>query len=131
MGQRPRLLDLFCKAGGAGMGYHLAGFEVVGVDIEPQPHYPFPFIQADALTFPLQGYDSYHASPVCKGYSITRHLQGKDHPLQIAAMRQRLQSTGKPWVIENVVMTREHRHAMPGARAHDDPPNVGFFGRSR
>lgn len=115
MQQRPRLLDLFCKAGGAGMGYHLAGFEVVGVDIEPQPHYPFTFIQADALTFPLEGYDVYHGSPVCKGYSVTRHLQGKDHPLQIAALRQRLQATGKPWVIENVVMTGEYRHEMPGA----------------
>ena len=60
---KPKLLDLFCGAGGAAMGYHRAGFEVEGVDIKPQPHYPFKFYQADALEFPLDGYDAYHASP--------------------------------------------------------------------
>ena len=102
---KPRLLDLFCGAGGAAMGYHRAGFEVVGVDINPQPHYPFEFHQADALTYPLEGFDVYHASPPCQGYGITRNIhtcKGKDYPLLIPEIRQRLLDTSKPLVIENV-----------------------------
>lgn len=102
---KPRLLDLFCGAGGTAMGYHRAGFEVEGVDIKPQPHYPFKFYQADALTFPLEGYDAYHASPPCQAYSRLRHLpwlKGKNYPALISVTRQLLVATGKPWVIENV-----------------------------
>jgi len=102
---KPKLLDLFCGAGGAAMGYHRAGFEVVGVDINPQPHYPFEFHQADALTFPLDGYDAYHASPPCQAYSRAfSPLVGyrKEHPDLVAPTRDYLKATGKPFVLENV-----------------------------
>lgn len=103
---KPRLLDLFCGAGGCAKGYHDAGFEVVGVDIEPQPHYPYTFIQADALTFPLKGFDAIHASPPCQGYSrslgIARIHGIKEHPLLIGDIRKRLEDSALPWVIENV-----------------------------
>ncbi len=105
MTRRPRLLDLFCGAGGAGMGYADAGFEVVGVDIAPQPHYPYEFHQGDAMTWPLDGFDAIHASPPCQGYSRMRHLPwlaGKTYPLLIDAVRERLVESGVPWVIENV-----------------------------
>lgn len=103
---KPKLLDLYCGAGGAAMGYHRAGFEVVGVDIKPQPHYPFEFYQADALTYPLDGFDAYHASPPCQRYSVMTNGRWQDrvndHPDCISSTRQRLISTGKPYVIENV-----------------------------
>jgi len=104
---KPRLLDLFCGAGGCAMGYHQAGFEVVGVDINPQPHYPFAFVQADALTYPLQGFDVIHASPPCQGYSRSRHIvrtvdHRKEHPMLIDIVRNRLRQTDLPWIIENV-----------------------------
>ena len=69
--KKPRLLDLFCGAGGASKGYHDAGFEVVGVDINNQRNYPYEFHKADAMTFPLDGFDFIHASPPCQAYSIT------------------------------------------------------------
>lgn len=86
------------------MGYHRAGFDVVGVDIEPQPHYPFEFHQADALTFALDGYDAVHASPPCQLYSPLHNMWNarREHPDLIAPMRERLQVSGLPYVIENV-----------------------------
>ena len=102
---RPRLLDLFCGAGGAAMGYHRAGFDVVGVDIAPQPNYPFTFHQADAMTWPLDGFDAIHASPPCQAYSVaaqSRRNAGHEYPDLLAATRDRLAATGIPWVIENV-----------------------------
>ncbi len=101
---RPRLLDLFCGAGGAAMGYYRAGFEVVGVGIKPQPHYPFEFHQADALSYPLEGFDAYHASPPCQKFSAittARHNEGR-HVNLIPAIRTRLEQTGVAYVIENV-----------------------------
>jgi DNA (cytosine-5)-methyltransferase 1 len=102
---KPRLLDLFCGAGGATKGYQLAGFHVTGVDINPQPNYcGDAFHQADAMTFPLEGYDLVHASPPCQAYTAMRsmHNHRKDHPLLIEVMRSRLNATGATWVIENV-----------------------------
>lgn len=103
-----RLLDLFCGAGGAAMGYHRAGFaEIVGVDIRPQPRYPFTFIQADALRPPvrLEDFDAIHASPPCQAYSKTRAiLIGKGLPNRgrdlVASTRALL--AGRPYVLENV-----------------------------
>jgi len=99
---KPRLLDLFCGAGGTSMGYHRAGFEVEGVDIKPQSHYPFKFYQADALTFPLEGYDAYHASPPCQAYISFGYLDKSKYPDLIAKTRELLRATNKPYVIENI-----------------------------
>ncbi|MBU1067084.1 hypothetical protein KKE60_04825 [Patescibacteria group bacterium] len=104
---KPKLLDLFCGAGGAAMGYYRAGFEVVGVDIKPQPHYPFEFHQADALEFPLEGFDAYHASPPCQGYMNALNMPNvqakyKNTPLLIGPTRELLLATGNPFVLENV-----------------------------
>jgi SAM-dependent methyltransferase len=106
---RPRLLDLFCGAGGAATGYARAGFEVVGIDIHAQPRYPFEFHQADALRFLGDHgaeFDVVHASPPCQLYSsATRGLRDRQirFPDLIAPVREALLRTGRPWVIENVV----------------------------
>ena len=106
-----RALDLFCGAGGVSMGLHRAGFEVVGVDIRPQPHYPFEFHQGDALEFCRDHgceFDFIHASPPCQKYTrMNRGLlasQGrqKDHLDLVADVRRAIKGTGKPYSIENV-----------------------------
>src|SRR3990167_9619494 len=106
---KPRLLDLFCGAGGAAVGYSRAGFEVVGVDIAPQPRYPFEFVQDDALdylrdfyyerTFPP--FDAIHASPPCQAYTQLGRKNG--HPELIEPVRELLRATELPYVVENVV----------------------------
>lgn len=103
---KPRLLDLFCGAGGASVGYARAGFDVVGVDIRPQKNYPFAFIQADALEYCRahgHEFDAIHASPPCQAYSVANNIHGRvDHPDLIDETRTLLEGAGKPWVIENV-----------------------------
>lgn len=106
----PLLLDLFCCQGGAALGYHRAGFDVVGVDLEAQPLYPFEFVQGDALDFfdPrfLGRFDAIHASPPCQSYSTMNGGRGSTKPALIAAVRELLDATGKPYVIENVTGAR-------------------------
>ncbi len=107
MSKRLRLLDLFCCAGGAAVGYHRAGFDVVGVDLDPQPNYPFELIQGDALELPARmfgGFDAIHASPPCQSYSDLAKRNGSpdDYPRLIEPVREMLKLSGLPWVIENV-----------------------------
>lgn len=100
-----RLLDLFCGAGGAAEGYRRAGFtEIVGVDIKAQPRYPFTFVQADALTYPLGGFDVIHASPPCQSYSdlAKRNGNASAWPRLIEPVREALRRSGLPYIIENV-----------------------------
>lgn len=109
-----RLLDLFCGAGGASVGYHRAGFdEIVGIDIKPMPRYPFEFVQADALEYVAEHgheFDAIHASPPCQGYSyMTNNLpwhRDRDYPYLIYPVKQLLEAAGVPWVIENVMGAR-------------------------
>lgn len=104
--QGPVLLDLFCCAGGAGKGYHDAGFQVIGVDIDPQPRYPYTFFQADAIEFAREFgslFDVVHASPPCQTFSRTKTLHDNEHPDLVEDTRLALQASGRPYVIENVV----------------------------
>lgn len=108
---RPRLLDLFCGAGGAAMGYHRAGFDVVGVDVEPQPCFPFTFVQADALEClaafgPM--FDAIHASPPCQFFTtLSARWRGKgtvaDSRIDLLTPTLALiREMDVPWVVENV-----------------------------
>ena len=111
---KPKLLDLYCKAGGCSAGYAKAGFEVIGVDINPQPNYPYEFIQADALEILknekfISQFDAIAASPPCQYHSKAKSLStarngGKygDHLDLIPGTRELLIKTGKPFIIENV-----------------------------
>lgn len=117
-------LDLFCGAGGAAVGYHRAGFEVCGVDNKIQKHYPFNFYQYDAIDFLdmliwgvdmfsvcgfEHNFDFIHASPPCQGYSWSVRPENKIRfPKLIRILRDRLQATGLPYVIENVYGARKH-----------------------
>lgn len=122
--RRPKLLDLFCCGGGAAVGYARAGFDVYGVDIEPQPDYPFPFYKGDALSLlslhlagparsffygpdgvedlSLEDFDAIHASPPCQGYTALAAVHGNEWPKLIEPVRELLDQAGKPYVIENV-----------------------------
>lgn len=106
MADRPLLLDLFCKAGGAGMGYYRAGFDIVGVDISPQKNYPFEFHQGDALEYlSAHGheFDAIHASPPCQAFSAMKSMpDARKHPELVGPVRELLVERGLPWVIENV-----------------------------
>lgn len=102
---RPLLLDLFCGGGGAAMGYRKAGFNVVGVDVEHQPNYPFEFIQRDALAYAAErgrDFDVIHASVPCQRYCSPSRFNGNQHtyPDYVAVVRELLKFISRPWVIE-------------------------------
>ena len=101
-----KALDLFCKAGGASMGLHQAGFDVTGVDIEPQPRYPFRFVQGDAFHYlagALRGFDLIWASPPCQAFTCLNQMwNAKEHADLLTPMRQRLIHAECLYVIENV-----------------------------
>lgn len=112
---RPLLIDLYCGLGGAGMGYFLAGFDVLGVDSMPQPDYPFEFIQADIRKMRIvwKRASAIHASPPCKRFTRMSAWAGgtqlqQSHPNLIPGTRRLLERSGLPYVIENVPDARDH-----------------------
>jgi DNA (cytosine-5)-methyltransferase 1 len=103
---RPRVLDAFCCSGGAGEGYRQAGFDVLGVDIEPQPNYrPGEFVQGDAVDYIREHgheFDLIHGSPPCQAYTPLNAYNHKTYPDLVAATRAAMIATGVPYIIENV-----------------------------
>lgn len=127
--RKPLLLDLYSCAGGAARGYYDAGFNVLCVDIEPQPNNPFDFVQYDAIDalgilldggnisnadnfWNLTEFDAIHASPPCQAHSTLRHVSGNEYPDLIEATRTEIQATGLPYVIENVIGAPLHNPVM-------------------
>ena len=111
---RLKALDLFCGAGGAGMGLHRAGYDVTGVDINRQPYYPFAFVQGDALDADLSGYDLVWASPPCQAYTEMQrmHKNGAAHKDLVAPIREKLKAWGGLYIIENVANAPLQTHVM-------------------
>lgn len=150
---KPLLLDLFCGAGGSAKGYTDAGFQVVGVDISPQPNYPYQFIRADAMRVLRDPHvtglaDVIHASPPCQAYSSTRTMHSNQYPDLIPAVRSALDEIGKPYVIENVqyaplrhdvmlcgvqfgLHVIRHRFFELGGWTMENPPHVKHQGNVR
>lgn len=150
---RPLLLDLFCGAGGAGMGYALAGFDVIGVDVDPQPDYPFAFLQMDALALLRSDrwnrFDEIHASPPCQASTTltTGTNRGKvEHVNLIPETRDLLEATSLPYVVENVQGSElrrdltlcgemfgleviRHRYFELGRWTATQPPHIKHRGR--
>lgn len=135
---RPRALDLFCCAGGSTRGLQLAGYEVTGVDDKPQPHYCGDhFERADAMTFPLEGFDVIFASPPCQDHSVSKHTHAEHGTgWMLQATVERLKATGVPWVVENVAGA-EFGHSLVlcgtqfGLKAQDDDGRWLYLRRHR
>lgn len=102
--KRLKALDLFCGAGGASYGIWQSGFDVVGVDINPQPEYPFPFIQANALDIDFQKFDFVWASPPCQAFTAYKRRKNHVRPVEnlIPQVREKLEKSGVKYCIENV-----------------------------
>jgi DNA (cytosine-5)-methyltransferase 1 len=106
---KPRWLELYACQGGSAAGYALAGFEVICVDKDLQPHNPFEFHQADALEFLVEhgsDFDVVGGGPPCQLYSKTHRIMNNDHPDLIGLTREAMIATGKPYIIENVEEAR-------------------------
>lgn len=149
MSARPRLLDAFCGVGGAGAGYARAGWDVFGIDIAEQPHYPFGFYRGDCLPLLrsarfLARFDAIHASPPCQRHSSMSRINDRhlDHPELIGPTREALVASGKPWVIENVERSplvdpvvicgiAMGRMAVATAREHDGDDRPAWLQRHR